>query len=130
MSTEIIKILDAICEKFGIAIDWTSQNVMPYVEQIGKHIVQYELWTSSLWTILALIVLIAGTIVCCKKIKNAYGYEYEGREEIILAVGAILFVIYIIFAPLLIVQIQDVITSFTFPEKTILDFITTYTQNQ
>lgn len=129
MSTEIIKILDEVCAKFGIAIDWTSQNVMPYIEQIGKHIVQYELWTSSLWTILSLIALIAGTIVCGKKIKSAYGYKYEDREETILAVGAILFIIYLIFAPLLIKQIQDVITALTFPEKTILDFIITYTQN-
>lgn len=43
MSTEIIKILDAICDKFGIAIDWTSQNAMPYLEQVGEHIIQYEL---------------------------------------------------------------------------------------
>lgn len=67
MSNEIIKILDEVCDKFGMAIDWTAQNVMPQVEQIGEHIVQYELWTSSLWTMLALVVLIVGTIVCGKK---------------------------------------------------------------
>lgn len=127
MSTEIIKILDAVCDKFGITIDWTSQNVMPYVEQIGKHIVQYELWTSSLWTIFSLIVLIAGTIICGKKIKSAI--RYGDREDTILGVGVILLIIYFTFFSLLIVQIQDVITALTFPEKTILDFITTYTQN-
>lgn len=49
MSNEIIKVLDAICDKFGLAIDWTSQNVMPYVEQLCEHIVQYELSSSILY---------------------------------------------------------------------------------
>lgn len=127
MSTEIIKILDAVCDKFGMTIDWTSQNVIPYVEQIGKHIVQYKLWTSSLWTILSLIVLIAGTIICGKKIKSAT--RYDDREETILGWCVILLAIYFTFASMLIVQIQDIVTALTFPEKTILDFITTYTQN-
>lgn len=30
MSEEVIKILDALAEKFGLAIDWTSANVLPY----------------------------------------------------------------------------------------------------
>ena len=34
MSTEIIKILDAICDKFGLVIDWTSQNVTPYMRAV------------------------------------------------------------------------------------------------
>lgn len=31
MSEEVIKILDTIAEKFGLAIDWTSANVLPYL---------------------------------------------------------------------------------------------------
>lgn len=126
MSNEIIKILDAVCDKFGIAIDWTAQNVMPQVEQIGEHIVQYELWTSSLWTMLALVVLIVGTIVCGKKIKSASKY---GERDTILGMGTIIVIVYFIFVPVLLTQSQDVIAALTFPEKTILDFITTYTQN-
>lgn len=126
MSNEIIKILDAVCDKFGMAIDWTAQNVMPQVEQIGEHIVQYELWTSSLWTMLALVVLIVGTIVCGKKIKSASKY---GERDTILGMGTIIVIVYFIFVPVLLTQSQDVIAALTFPEKTILDFITTYTQN-
>ena len=126
MSNEIIKILDAVCDKFGMAIDWTAQNVMPQVEQIGEHIVQYELWTSSLWTMLALVVLIVGTIVCGKKIKSSFKY---GEGDTILEMGIIMVIVYFIFVPVLLTQSQDVIAALTFPEKTILDFITTYTQN-
>ena len=34
MSEEIIKVLDALAEKFGVAVDWTSANVIPYLEQL------------------------------------------------------------------------------------------------
>lgn len=37
MGEEIIKVLDALAEKFGLAIDWTSNNVIPYLETLcGK----------------------------------------------------------------------------------------------
>lgn len=126
MSNEIIKILDAVCDKFGIAIDWTAQNVMPQVEQICSHIVQYELWTSSLWIIFALIVLIIGTIICVKTLKKAHE---RSNGDMVFAMGLILVIIYLLFFHILIAKFSDVITALTFPEKTILDFITTYTQN-
>lgn len=36
LSDQIISVLDALCEKFGIAIDWTSQNVIPYIQLLAK----------------------------------------------------------------------------------------------
>ena len=32
MSNEIIKVLDALSDKLGIAVDWTSENVLPYLQ--------------------------------------------------------------------------------------------------
>ena len=29
VSEQIIQVIDALCEKFGIAIDWTTQNIIP-----------------------------------------------------------------------------------------------------
>lgn len=57
-SNELIKILDDLGKRFGIAIDWTKQNVMPYIEDLGKRIIKYEttidligfLWTFLLTT--------------------------------------------------------------------------------
>lgn len=46
MSEEIIKILDALADKFGIAIDWTSSNVLPYLQQLCTKYVRCEIATS------------------------------------------------------------------------------------
>ena len=49
MSEEVIKILDALAEKFGLAIDWTSANVLPYLQQLCDKCVMYEIVTSVIW---------------------------------------------------------------------------------
>ena len=45
-SDEIIKILDALCEKFGMAIDWTTENITPYLENLAGRIISFEISTS------------------------------------------------------------------------------------
>ena len=34
MSDEVIKVIDALAERFGIVIDWSSENVIPYLQQL------------------------------------------------------------------------------------------------
>ena len=34
VSKEIIEVLDYIGEKIGVTIDWTSDNVIPYVKEL------------------------------------------------------------------------------------------------
>ena len=34
VSNQIIEVLNEICNKFGLAIDWTSKNVQPYWDMI------------------------------------------------------------------------------------------------
>ena len=46
MSEKIIKILDHIGSKFGVAIDWTDKNVMPYLQELADKYINYELVTS------------------------------------------------------------------------------------
>lgn len=60
VSDEIIKLLDAFAERFGIAIDWSSKNVLPYLEDLASRYIKYEIAVSALWMILAAIVLIGG----------------------------------------------------------------------
>lgn len=39
MSDQIIKLLEYMGDKIGVAIDWTQENVMPYVEDLVKRFV-------------------------------------------------------------------------------------------
>lgn len=130
MSNEIIKVLDAICDKFGLAIDWTSQNIMPYVEQLCEHIVRYELVSSAIYTVLSLVILVVGTIFCIRMFKKIFKSSLFDFDKTGAYAGIIflLIAIYMIFFTTLTIQFEDAITALTFPEKTIIEFISQYTQ--
>lgn len=61
VSEQIIQVLDALGEKIGIAVNWTSENVVPVAQQICERYIRYEIVMSILWMVLELGV-IAGLI--------------------------------------------------------------------
>ena len=40
-SSQFIEIFDHLCQKFGIVIDWTAQNVIPYITALCGRIANY-----------------------------------------------------------------------------------------
>ena len=124
MSEEIIKVLDALAEKFGLAIDWTSANVIPYLEQLCGKYVNYEIATSVVWLILGVISLLVGKWGI-KKTKYCYN-RYEEERYSDWDVGSIFAgigtgVVLLTGIIVIICQVFDIVTCFMFPEKIILD---------
>lgn len=78
MSEEVIKILDALAEKFGLAIDWTSANVLPYLQQLCGKYVTYEIATSVVWILIGICLLFIGKYVIGKA-KYCWGKYKEER---------------------------------------------------
>lgn len=119
---EIIKVLNDLCEKFGIAIDWSSKNVLPYVQKLGERIVAYEFWTSIVWIVINLL-LVVGSIVVIKKIykwsdSEDYDCDWDGFN--IFCVGICIIVALACFACML-TQVFDIVTCLVFPEKAIIE---------
>lgn len=124
LSEEIITILNYLCQKFGIAIDWTSENVMPYLQDLAARYIKYEVFTSIAWiglfvaiTVLAGIVwAISGTVsVKCVRNDIAQGICYMS-----------IIVFWFAFALCIIVgmaQAYDIIECYTIPEKVILEYL-------
>ena len=67
VSEQIISVLDALCEKFGIAINWTEENVIPYVEVLCRKLITYEIITSIAWLVFAILMTI-GLVIATKKL--------------------------------------------------------------
>ena len=73
-SEQTISILDYICNKFGVVIDWTSDNVWPMVEMLAGKYIKWEIASSIIWIILFFISIIICTIgikLIIKHIKNS-----------------------------------------------------------
>lgn len=121
MSEEIIKVLDALSQKVGLAVDWTSVNVIPYLQQIYTKMVNYELWTSVAWIVISLIPIILLIIFGRYCDKNEGKESFKDDEDFIIAIGFILVILTVIGIIITIFQVFDIITCLTFPEKIIMN---------
>ena len=116
-SSQFIEVLDALCEKFGIVIDWTSQNVMPYLTDLVTRLVNYEIWTSVAWIVIAAILFLIAwkmTKRDCKE--DTFDDEWFLGWFIRILIGVSCFII-IVF------QVFDIIEALALPEKTLYDFV-------
>lgn len=127
VSDQIIEVLEALFEKFGIAIDWTGQNVLPYIQELMNKAVSYELWTS----VMGIVFFLLPTGICwfivwrlSRTPDFRWYYAFEKGAPTIAAlfaiIGTILTIISIIGT---IAQVMDIITCLTFPEKIIFNMI-------
>ena len=110
MSEEVIKIFDNISSRFGVVIDWTSENVIPYLQELFNKYVLCESIITLIWLILGIGCLIAGIIFIKKS-------SYEDYEFSIIfgLIGLIFGIIVILISSIHLIQYL------TFPESLIIE---------
>lgn len=113
ISKEIIEVLDYMGNKFGLAIDWSSENVLPYIEQLCSKFISWEVATSIAWIFIAILaVIVIGVIV--KLADGEWGCFIAATVVAIVIIGC---------------QMFDIIECKTFPEKAIFEYIQQYIEN-
>ncbi len=121
VSEQIIAVIDSLCEKFGIAIDWTQENIWPYLQSLFQKYITYEICTSVMW-IVAFSVLFIISCTFYKKISKKFHNDQCSDDAYILSVALLIFTSLILFI-ITLVQATDIITSITFPEKMIFEYV-------
>lgn len=58
MENKVIEVLDSLCDKFGMAIDWTQQNVMPQMIDIFERIRTYYIAIDALRIFVGIVFLV------------------------------------------------------------------------
>ena len=134
VSEQIIQVIDALCEKFGIAINWAGENVIPYVETLCKKVVAYEIGTSIAWMAIMILLSIA-SIIATKKLYPTFkkGLEEQSDWDIGWTIGttfAIIGLAGLNLATIIVVgvQIMDIIKCATFPEMYIFEYVSALIQ--
>ena len=120
VSSEIIEVLDYLEEKFGIAIDWTSNNVLPYLQTLVDKFIQWEIFTSILW--IAIVVFVIAMIIGLMNLKGIREFNKEVCDSMLWIPAGILILGFFI---VICVQIFDIVECNVFPEKVLYDFIKT-----
>ena len=125
VSGEIIKVLDDLCRRFGIAVDWTSENVLPFLQDLCSRYIQYEVFTSIAWCALPLIVFVVSGLlwaisgIACKKVGS------DTAEDVCCISTIVFFATMVIGFLICSSQAFDIIECYTIPEKVILEYIKT-----
>lgn len=57
MNTETMTAIEKLADKFGIVIDWTSNNAMPYLQDLMHRIIIIEIATSIMWLIVGIALV-------------------------------------------------------------------------
>lgn len=115
VSEQIITVLDDLCRRFGIVIDWTSQNIVPYLEELAEKFIVFEVKTSWFWIIFMSSVAIIPWIVTI--VLTIINGSYSDGTVFFGVISATLTILAIIVIG---VQVYDIITCETFPEKILL----------
>lgn len=124
----LIELLNKVCEKIGVFIDWTSQqvtnNLMPYITQLFGRIVKYEIVTSVVWIIFSLIMccVLCKLFSYSKKSLEASRYNKDGWFILCTLIVFVGITMIIVFGT----QVFDIVTAITFPELTVIEFIKPY----
>ena len=113
-SSQFIEVFDYLCKKFGIAIDWSSENVLPYIQSICEKYIKWEISTSIVWLIIGIILIIIGILFIMVDAKN--DWDLVGPTVI-----GVFFLI--VGCPILFIQIFDIIKCNVFPELQIIEYI-------
>lgn len=114
ISKEVIEILEYLCEKIGITIDWTSNNILPYVQQLAEKYIAWEISTSVAWIAIAVIIFISSLVFTLIVHKTC---SWDGIEWVVLVIC------FIVSTIVIGVQTFDIIECKTFPEKSLYEYI-------
>lgn len=123
ISDQVIAVIDDLCRKFGIAIDWTQANMLPYLNDLCQRYIKYEISTSIAWCVVSAIITCIFSITY-----GVTSHRYRKGEscEDAKVLTAILFWGFFITCFIVCTcQAFDIIECLTIPEKTIMDYVTT-----
>ena len=118
VSDQIVAVLDDLCKRFGVVIDWSQENVIPYAQELAGKYIKYEIGTSVAWCVLIGVVLIVVVAI----MKFAYKESIKELEVVMTVITVVIAIILILVVGK---QTFDIIECCAIPEKTIVEAIST-----
>lgn len=126
MSEEIIKVLNDLGNRFGIVIDWTSENVLPYLQDLMTRFIAYENAITITWIVLFVILIILSTIGIkkLKKWSKSDKFDEYGDDGLIFSLSILGLVLLIIISSFVLIDnIHGLYQNIFIPELTIVEYL-------
>ena len=113
ISEYIIQVLDDLCRRFGVVIDWSKETIAPYLEELATKFITFEIKTSWFWIISATVVAILIWVMFMI-------FNHVDPDDCGVIFGVIAVLTTIAFILIVGIQVYDIITCETLPEKILL----------
>ena len=133
MGEEVIKVLKHLGDQFGVAIDWSSANIMPYLNDLMGRIVKYGIYINiyNIFYKIFCIALFVGITVVLYKLANRALIKQKNSEDNLAEALSIAYVVSCVATVVVIVVgmvgISDSVTNIielnTVPEKYVIEMI-------
>ena len=136
VSDQIIKVMDDLTKKFGVAVDWTQDNTLPYIKDLCHRIVMYDIAKNSIWIAISLIVILAGLVFITLERKSSinnekrtllFGYNGSVRRDYDNWGCVLFFTLYSIVSSIFVIVILkctfSIVQDIYLPEKEIIEML-------
>lgn len=120
-SSQMIEIFDYIGNKFGMAIDWTSDTVLPMLQALCAKYITWEICTSIVWMVLCLGIFFT-CIAFFRSQTKAVRKRGDWSEELVVARVFTCIIMGIMTIPI-VTQVFDIIRCVVFPELEIVQYL-------
>lgn len=123
-SEEIINVLEYLGEQFGIAIDWSSETVLPVLKQLCEKYIAWEIMTSIIWIVIGCLLLGGGVYFTVLSFKEGKVNNWKDDNSSWWIFGLIFGGIAVFLGVLIVMcQIFDIIKCCYFPELQVYQYI-------
>ena len=124
VSEQIIEVLEYLGEKLGIAIDWSSEAVLPVLQTLCGKYIRWEIATSIVWLAIGMVLLVIGFIALKQAVAALERYRADYDEDWRLYVSIITTIFCLLFGFIAVTtQIFDIVKCYTFPELQVVEYI-------
>ena len=125
ISEQIISVFNTLCEKFGIVIDWTAANVLPYVQDLCGRIITYSIASNIVEIVFLTISLITMIFTFKFFFKKGTADDWYSDSWIIGSVvsGIALVLFCVVFIVIIPTDIMDIVQACTIPELTVMEIV-------
>ena len=124
MADQIIQVLDDLSERIGVSIDWSSENVLPYVQELFTKLVNYRLTTSIIWLVVAAALIVVSVVIIKKAIRTyRLWQDDEASDDAAFGWWALSIILLIVVVLIILFQAPVTIRCLTFPELEVYKYI-------
>ncbi len=95
-NNQIIELLRELANQLGIAVDWTSQNIKPFIVEIMNRNARLTIFNSIIWMAFAAIFMTLSIVAMHKMIKSCDGIRYALHDNDVSAFIVFAIVVFLV----------------------------------